>query len=1739
MQRLTRRLNSTAQPSQLINQLHAAEQRCAEARTTLRDLVAKAPRIVQQLQLVLRDAFSVAPETLLFTEPLPPAEPTRIESLTERALASLSQRAYPADINSFTALSIKRARHSPLTMTPADAMGKLQCLNLLERLDVAHEAYWQALAYGSWRSRKERWAEVYRQLFADKAFVAHQVQDLSDHGLAMVLGIVDAPTPEQRQQAGGFWSDLQVCELVWPGSGTSQVPVCGALHIFRDADQGLRRQVVFLPGLRREFLEFRSLADMQRDLPKVLNDEEHALVWQRLPLRRRDELLRFPDIVELIPFKVERGPIIAEDALRYSALSDLETQWDNELACALAINPALTFEQGFGDAPRLNAITRLQRLERSRYSSLASSSLAGLLEWLLDWDLKRRHKEVNFGQLLVHMTIKGRERLLNRYERALLALLDPQDLSTDTAAFKTFLACEGRWQEQINKVEQLLEEDEAQFGNKDFWLFKAEGTRNRGERLLVARHRALLEEADMQRQLGLIGEPEHKALVEVLGASWRLDRGNSPLRVLDISLGSYLVAGAFVLTSAAALADRSLKQWALLWVPGTQAGLQRFMSMDALTAGLEAGFTSTEGSPLWSCISRRHRSEARSWVRSLSAGQAFPLAFVERQSAVLADGLKAQIKEHHLTLKWVDEGGRPFTEVSDVVLTNAVLASEMTGVLSIAASSARTAALASVAILRLAAEQVKKQPAWLTLASVAVRKQYRAAQRRFLSSVWARDSRLMEVLPDLETFARQQLIEQLTRDGLYPDIDIDTPAFDVPDDVHTQWESHPVRPIGDSGSKVVVSQERRTYSLLQLALRNLDAQAPWTPLILRNTVYRVPKWKERLSADYLIRTLSSMDIGGRYEKRILEAFYPEQAGGVAQELMWRVHQEQARMVLFSACQQGLGKLARRMFTTALAARSAEGLVCDDMHLRLCVVRLCGLTLEQPRHVSALLVIQDRITGTCVVYWPDAIGHRAITEYPNEEAALSELMATAASPIHLPELARKIAPGWEDQALKSYPGHLKRAFEDVIPREMSGGLTKVLERVVSKGPLGILASAVNWLMPKKAVAALTLTDIEDEIRQQISVNPQGWLEIVPTNGHDALSMLAHAQVLGIQRHARSLSNSTEALGEYRAQRLGEQSDIRMRGLLGLIPLVSILVNVYEVLLAARRLSLSGDSRDIVALVFAVHMTVLDIATTFVPQGKLAVGVAGKGVRAGMARALFAYRGGIHSVLMRQAISIQRLAALGDTLLAKTFKGLEAYQLHGLSAGQGVALHGPLNQGSYVLNGKQFVPDGDRAYPVYRRKQENALRVKNPKEDGQNEFFLHIQESGEVLLKADAPEPPAGAQRPLWQPWRGEAPSGPQPGSSRPTTSSTISPDLTPSPPLERLARVLEQPEMPLTDIPSAWGVGPELQPTQITPLSKRLFTISGRDRNYRAIKLREAFFEVLPDGSLPNEQIAFVHDRTPLATDAGFDIARWLGNDISRQPIPVSFDKMGRATLRQVLFTEPLDDSIAKAFPGMTASSRRGVASRLAELADPERSVTASHLLNIRATLDRWLSVSGLPAQTDELFQLLRPTPLPRVRRSIFIGYEALAAGLERLDFTYDASAASLLRTQSFLARTHAVHQAMRNVLEAHGFVIQRIRHMESRIFSSMICTHPSSNKVYFIVERWLDRASVATRSQAKPLLSDAWLDSYWSRSYEKRRFFTVVQQAREQGRLVRLVGGIQHVAKKNTGTVFFIKVVES
>lgn len=130
--------------------------------------------------------------------------------------------------------------------------------------------------------------------------------------------------------------------------------------------------------------------------------------------------------------------------------------------------------------------------------------------------------------------------------------------------------------------------------------------------------------------------------------------------------------------------------------------------------------------------------------------------------------------------------------------------------------------------------------------------------------------------------------------------------------------------------KKVVSSQRTTFSLLQLALHNLDPKAPWTRWRLNRARWLDPAWKERLSVRYLINTLSSLDLGGEYDKRILKAFYPPTSTpatspGLSQALVYRALRQRAQMQLYSAVQQGLSDKAQRLFTLAMAAGSASDL----------------------------------------------------------------------------------------------------------------------------------------------------------------------------------------------------------------------------------------------------------------------------------------------------------------------------------------------------------------------------------------------------------------------------------------------------------------------------------------------------------------------------------------------------------------------------------------------------------------------------------------------------------------------------------------------------------------------------------------------------------------------------------------------------------------------------------------------
>ncbi|POM10237.1 hypothetical protein CUU62_20280 [Pseudomonas sp. WP001] len=79
----------------------------------------------------------------------------------------------------------------------------------------------------------------------------------------------------------------------------------------------------------------------------LVNGPLSQVLWQCLPLRRWHELCDMPSAVPLA-FTLQLIGVHQEDALLASATELLEGQWDNEVACALSINPAAVGVQGAG-----------------------------------------------------------------------------------------------------------------------------------------------------------------------------------------------------------------------------------------------------------------------------------------------------------------------------------------------------------------------------------------------------------------------------------------------------------------------------------------------------------------------------------------------------------------------------------------------------------------------------------------------------------------------------------------------------------------------------------------------------------------------------------------------------------------------------------------------------------------------------------------------------------------------------------------------------------------------------------------------------------------------------------------------------------------------------------------------------------------------------------------------------------------------------------------------------------------------------------------------------------------------------------------------------------------------------------------------------------------------------------------------------------------------------------------------
>lgn len=1709
-ERLQARINTATHPSRLINQICLADLRCSESVNALLRLTGRSPKILQVVRAELRKAFDIDPDSLLFTEPKPPLQPEKVNTLTDRALALLVQPHVSINVNQFTALSIKGDPGRRLPFTPLVALERVIALRLFERLAHAASHYWDSLAQGSWLSRRERWVELNKDLFAERAFLARQLDELSSAGMTMVQAVIDAPIAAARQQAGGQWATVRVAHLMWPGTPSIAIP--GALHIYCKNDPADTPHVVYLPGVTRNFHEYPSFAVLQCGVLELNRSLFHDL-WHCLPLSRRNQLCRPADLSPAS--SIVRGLEIMGDALALGAQALLSEQWGNELACAVMVNFAHVFSDERPRPPPRNAARFLRYVEGTRKQLIGSARLGELREPLLKWDEQRRRTEIIFASTGLGLALRTAKHQIQRYETGLLALLDPQDLSVETPAYKEFVSLTNRLKEHTQTLSALVRDARRQLLTVGFWNERpgGTGTPRRASAFLSAQAEALRCEVELQHRLKLLSTAHRDLVIEVLEHPLPRQRADSQTQVLSIAVGNepdafYPLHNAWVVTTAAAVRVPVRQLPVVLYMFGEDGGLQAFAGLDSLTLGVKASLGARDDSVLWACVERDKRNDLRAHaVRNTLAVRYLP---IDGKPALAA--LKKLLGCHDRLGKSTEDITRIFSEVTSADLSRRLLAVELEAHLSVPLNSALSQAQANIELVRKAMSETKKMPVWLASATRARRKHFKRSLRLYLTGAFAYKTRLEAYLPDLYTFARSALIARLRQEGIGAELDIDQPFIDMPDNVYASfcgWESRCT--VGDRKIILTPTTTRTTFTLLQLALHNLDPLAPWTTWRLNRAHFLQPAWKQQLNTDLLICVVSSLDIGGRYDALINRVFYPPVkpdrtlSEERVPELLKRALSAGVQYHLFLAIQRGLTANAQSIFSTAMAARTPRDLLKNQHALQLHVMHLVGHTMQHDRYIAGMVVVQDKRSGLCVVYWPQAAPAQVLTEYSTLQQAQDALNRIGASPENAGMLARQVAPGWAFEAITHHPDKLDKTFNLL---EITPAFTLVNGEW--RGGEFIRSFNIKHLEP-----TAMLDEIEKQTLEQIASDPQGWLTIVPTSHSNAQALLYHANVLELQRQTQAASHSGKALQTYRAHRLGEQHEATFRRLVGFFsPLFGMLNDFYELLLVARRYHRYGDPNDAVDVGFMSAFMAIDLLLNFVPgpkkAGRVATGVARPSHRVAlgrMHRLRMTMRGTVHSA----SSPASQLDALGR------------FKINGVPEGA-VALKAPGEKGIYVKNGEPFVTDGSDHYPLYRREGESAYRVKNPQTPGQDELILNIHQPREWLLCADAPQPVAGTSSGTLRPWSAPTPEPPgwQPPPLRTVTESRITSSFSTS------TQWLE------------WRIQRQMHP-RMTTVAPDVFYVpadaGGVPHNALQIATPEtlAYYRLLPEGDqAPLTGIVFIQPDNVSGSPAWVDIRRWTSTAMHEQPFPVSRNPASGWTLHARLFDRPLVDYTTTAFPNLTSHSREFVVARVVELSGPDRPATATHLLNIRATLDDWIpSLPARPGQTDDLLKMLRPTESPG--NSLFIGYDGKAPGFTRVDYTPPSLDVQLQHGgKAVMARRETAQRAaVRTVLEQQGFtVVERSGTRYFRPAHELIATHPNSpGQLYYVTCEWVSRASFRKGAKAR----QSWIRAF--RAPIDSELTDDINRALRSNRLVRIIAGIQWpTAGRVPASIYFIKL---
>lgn len=1022
-------------------------------------------------------------------------------------------------------------------------------------------------------------------------------------------------------------------------------------------------------------------------------------------------------------------------------------------------------------------------------------------------------------------------------------------------------------------------------------------------------------------------------------------------------------------------------------------------------------------------------------------------------------------------------------------------------------------------------------PQWLSAADQDVRDEYARQLIAYHGAANRLEAHLDQVLATFEDFVHERLAARISTD-LGADIDPDSVVIDLPESV---WRDYDIDPqfgrVRSYSAPWLGSTEREQLSLTELARRNFDADDE--QMARRFDFAHIEQSRPPvagLSATWVHAVIPQLNVTQAYRDRLNEVFAPPPMETAEQQraadLLLEPYEREIQLQAFcESVRQRLSEEGVQMLRLAAQARTraetdAAGLQMNWLQFKPGV----SLSGEQDCHtLSGLCLICDRRTGRTLIWLPGAPADLVVIEACD------------------PALAR----------------------------------SRLIHQLLSTPAL------IDYLAERTLDVANTARHVS-YINQALLRGFEGFIDFVPALDLQLAAQQLHARARSLQRMSQVGARSTSDIRDERNRQRNDGLLMYFRALLGVLPGIGTLISVQDGWNSGHEAAQAfGAGRPDEGLVAsgAVAMSVLDVALSIVPgalticllakagRGSSALRAAASVARRPMLNAFEGYQANTSLIGARPQSGRDIGTLLKDGQLWIEHEG-QAYAVYRRSGEQTLRLrktaaHGyeppvRFEHGSWVYHSDLGLKGGGGSSiaesliananpdPAFNRRHARRLldqfefpadRQRRMELDIAVHYQTHraVPDWAQAYRRAPAPadtspQPgPSGVKRK--HPPETDTPAA---RSAEAETGAANVPASAPQP-----ANARDSWKRWARPLPENAGA---LQQVEMHPPIFRLADEQGGE----FILMDGSRYDVLPRGASQHPSIVFL--KNPNMTKDSFS---GLNQSIRRnpfdQPIMASHTD-GQWTVHGPLFKRRLQDLVEQARPGMTAVSNRILAEKVFHGADhAHEGLTASRLINLRATLNAWQNgqLAPLVNLNDPLLMLEGATVTgigsfsPRIRLS----YGPSLQPFQRLDFTTGDPALSRLLDTALsgshlgIAGKNSVRQFMSALISRAGYSLVSAQDAVLQVRSILLFRRPGQEQLYMLKMRFFSGAH--TEFRVKNLddpvtLSNRWIDE-WLLACPDENALKVMVEARDQGRLIKLVGGIKTSGNLQPQTQVFVQ----